>query len=493
MSNSNNKNNGARRKELMPTTMAERKTGKFGFISIYISMSVMIAIFSLGGESIKEISLAYVGLAAFIGIFVFGILMTLVGDIGTEHGLPFPIYARAPFGPIGSFVPSMARSILGCIWFGIQSYYAALAVNFIVVELTGFDNMILWYVVLIVVQTVNVAMGFKAIENFANLAAPCIIIISVYLFYTISTTARANGIDLWNSIVGGGTPQFETFSSFLAVFLPISFYSISFWSTHSVDPQNLTRYIKTPMNERNWFKRNFNTMWGHMIALAIGSAFMIMLGASSFLVLGNWNPVEAIQTIAGGPLLVVLLILVIFAQWSTNISANLLPPAMTFLNIGKKYISYKTAVFLVGIIALFMQPWYIIGNFLSFLGVMSAVYGPIAGISVVDYYILRKRCLNVQDMYKDDAGQYNGYKGWNIAGMIGLAVGFVTANIWTDYGFAVGAILGALAYYVTGKYWWFKKHKQVEIENYNEKFLGMSVGHIWEIDEEQVSTEKSLQ
>ena len=480
---------GTRRKELMPTTKAERTTGKFGFINIYISMSVMIAIFSLGGESIKEISLAYVGLAAFVGIFVFGILMTLVGDIGTEHGIPFPIYARAPFGPIGSFVPSIGRSILGCIWFGIQTYYASLAVNFIVAELTGYDNTILWYVVLIILQTVNVAMGFKAIENFANLAAPCIIVISAYLFIMISKISIADGIDLWNTIVEGGTPKFETFGSFLAVFLPISFYSISFWSTHAVDPQNLTRYVKTPLNERNWFKRNLNTMYGHMLALSIGSAFMIMLGAASFLVLGNWNPIEAIQTIAGGSLLIVLLILVIFAQWSTNISANLLPPAMTFLNIGKKYISYKTAVFLVGIIALFMQPWYILENFLGFLGVMSAVYGPVAGVSVVDYYIFRKRCLNVIDMYKDDAGQYNGYKGWNIAGMIGLAVGFATANIWTDYGFAVGAILGALAYYVTGKYWWFKKYKQVEIENYDERFLGMSVGHIWKIDEEQVYNE----
>ena len=182
--------------------------------------------------------------------------------------------------------------------------------------------------------------------------------------------------------------------------------------------------------------------------------------------------------------MIVLLILVILAQWSTNIGASVQPGAVSFQNFVKrlfgKNFPYKAAVLLVGVIALVVQPWAIMDRLTTFLGYMGSVYGPIVGIMLADYWILRRRRLNVPEIYKD-GGQYAGVKGWNLAGIIAMACGVICGRILPDYSFFIATAVGLVVYFLLAKFWWFKAHPQAEIESgYDDKYLGLTVNNYWQ-------------
>ncbi len=466
--------------ELLPIPYANRSAGPFSYFCMWVGIAVIIATFSLGGDGVSHIKLGWVAFACLIANVLCGFIMSLTGDVGVEHGITFPVFLRAPFGRIGSSLPLICRSVLGCIWFGIQSYYGATAMTYIIAYFTGFNNWFVVYLVFVFVQTFNVAMGFRAIEKFSNFAAPCIVAIACWMMYVLFGQADAAGIDIWNSVVvpGGGVTTTATLS--LHVFIIVFFTNLSYWSTTSADSQTLARNTKAPMNERNWFKRNTVSLIGHCIALPITETFCIVIGGVSMLVAGNWNPVEVLQQTASGVALLVLLLVIVLAQWSTNAAANMMLPAVTLHNIFPKVFSYKRSVWLCGIIAAVSFPWEIMARIGGFLNVMSSIYAPVAGICVVDYYLLRSRRLNVPELY-NDKGQYYYGNGWNMAGLIALVVGCASTFALPNYAYGAGFVVGAVIYYALAKGWWLKKYPQVEINGKDEDFLGITVGREWKV------------
>ena len=100
---------------------------------------------------------------------------------------------------------------------------------------------------------------------------------------------------------------------------------------------------------------------------------------------------------------------------------------------------------------------------------------------ICDYYVIRKRRLNVQELYKAD-GQYRYHGGVNIAGMVSWLLGTLAANIGSDYGYLFGLPTGFVCYYVLMKVWYLKKFPQAEVESgYSDEYLGISVGNDWVI------------
>ncbi len=157
---------------ILPIKRQQRSIGSLGFTWIWVGIAFMIATFQLGATGISGLSLTQVVLVILLANFVLALLMTLTADIGTEHGLSFAVYLRAPFGIYGTHIPSLFRGIIAAIWFGIQTYLGALALNGIIEYLTGFDNWPLWYVIFATVQVINTAMGIKAVEFLSSIAAP---------------------------------------------------------------------------------------------------------------------------------------------------------------------------------------------------------------------------------------------------------------------------------------------------------------------------------
>lgn len=472
-------------RELLPASKGERVMGLRGYFSLWVGFAVIIATFSVGGTGVTIMTLPLVIVACLLGNWITGFLITLNGDVGQEHGIPSPIYWIVVFGPKGSAIPSVIRGFLACCCTGIQTYYGALAIAMIIVTLGGDDHWFICYVIFLAVQILNAAFGIKAIDRFASIAAPCIIIISIWIVIRLIGQANDAGIDLMNSINAPGIGVMTSsggiaFQTFIIVLIT----NASYWSTNAADNQTTQRYVKGPEGERNFFTRNKIALWAHMIALPLTQLFCVIIGAIAMLVLNDWNPINAMGATAGGFGLMVLLLLVILAQWSTNIGASVLPGAVSFQTFAKrlfgKNLPYKVAVVLVGVIALAVQPWAIMEHLTIFLGYMGSVYGPIAGVGIADYWLIRKRRLNVPEIYNTE-GQFKGAKGWNLPGIIALVCGIALGLIFSDYSMFVSIPTGLVVYWVLAKNWWFKKHPQSEIESgYDDKYLGLTNYNYWQ-------------
>lgn len=472
-----NKNSHLKSPDLLPIKQKSKKIGTAGFSFMWVGMAVVLAAFAIGGAGIQSLSLGWVIVASLIGCIGIGFFITLIGDIGIEHGVSFPVYMRAPFGTVGTHIPSVVRGLAASFWFGINTFFGATAINGILMVLFGFNNWFVCYLIFAFIQLLNTALGIKAVERFADLAAPIIILISIWIYFTLTSRAAEHGRSVWtwveNPTTGGAA---------VTAFMVVIFGIMGFWATLAADIPSISRFIKAPKYERNWFKRNKSSIAGSLIAMPLAQTFIIGIGAVSYAAVSNYDPVVALQESASGIVLVILLVMIVFAQWSTNIAANVVPAATIFSNVGGPKVPYWVGVFMAGIMGSIVQPWNLFGILIDVLLIVGGILSAIVGILFTDYYILRKRRVNVHELY-EDSGQYQYMNGFNLAGFIAWVVGGVGAYLIINYSFIVGFVLGGACYYVLAKYWWFNKYKQAEIEDpSDEKYLGITVGRDWEIE-----------
>ncbi|GHG98097.1 NCS1 family transporter [Pseudodonghicola xiamenensis] len=422
---------------LLPTTLEQRSIGLWGYAWIFIGIAVIIATYSLGAAGIGGgIGLGTVILTILAANVVIGVVMTLTADIGTEHGLSFAVYLRAPFGVHGTHLPSISRGVVASLWFGIQTYLGALAINGISEYFLGFDNWPVWYVLFTIVQVINTALGIRAVEKLAALAAPAIIAISVWMYFTLDGVAQTKGVNIW-TFRGAGE------MSLAVLFIT----NMGFWSTLAIDIPNLTRFVKAVPGEARFLRRNRNIFLAQLVALPVTQALIAGIGAISFIAAGNWNPVEVIQDQGQGLTLVVLLVLVVLAQWSTNNSANLIPAALTFVNLAPRLVNYRLGVVLAGIVGALCFPWLILNNLFVFLGYYGAFLSAIGGIVIADYYVLRRRRVDVPGLYDPD-GPFRYTAGFNLPALAVWLVAGAVAAWFVSYAFVIGLPLGFVLYLI---------------------------------------------
>ena len=452
---------------LLPTRFAERSIGRWSYIWIWVGIAVIIATYSLGATGVSGgLDLGTVILTIMAANLVIGAFMLLTADIGTEHGLSFAVYLRAPFGVHGTHLPAVTRGVVAAIWFGIQTYLGALALNGIGEYFLGFSSWFAWYVAFATLQVVNTALGIRSVERLAALAAPAIIAISIWMYFTLAGIADLKGLNIWNH---GFTGELSIIVLFVA--------NMGFWATMAIDIPNLTRYLKTEPSP-HFAKRNRNVFAAQLLALPLTQGLIAGLGAVSVIATGNWNPIEVIQADATGLSLLVLLLLVVLAQWSTNNSANLIPAALTFVNLAPRVISYRYGVALAGIVGTLSFPWLILDNLFAFLGYCGAFLSSIGGIMVADYYVIRRRRLNVPALYQLQ-GQYRYSAGFNLPGLIAWVVGGALAAWFVDYGILIGCPLGAVLYLAMANRRYFARYPQAELSGPASDWLASSVGEEW--------------
>jgi nucleobase:cation symporter-1, NCS1 family len=454
---------------ILPTWLNQRAVTFWGFNYIWIGLAVVIVTFQYGANGVEAgYTVPTVLAIVWFATAALAILMTATADIGTEHGLSFAVYLRAPFGTVGTHLPAISRGIVAACWFGIQTYLGALAINGIVDFMTGFDFWPLWYALFMIVQVVNVALGIRAVERLASIAAPAILAIAIWMYFNLSGVAETKGINIWTFAGEGQT------ISLLALFAA----NMAVWSALSVDIPNITRFVAAEPT-RSFVRRNRNVLVAQFFTLPTVQALIAFIGAVSFIATGNWNPVEVIQGQGTGLVLIVLLVMVILAQWSTNMAVNAIPAALTFVNAAAPRLRYPWAVVLAGIVGTAVAPWALLENLFAFLSYYGGFIGAIGGIMVCDYYVFRRRRLNVPDLYRTD-GQFRYWRGVNPAGVIAWFAAALVSLIWLDIAFLLGFPIAFVLYYVLMRFWIVSRYKQAEIESgHDDRYLATSLGLNW--------------
>ena len=213
---------------------------------------------------------------------------------------------------------------------------------------------------------------------------------------------------------------------------------------------------------------------------------MVVIGAVSMIVFGNYNPIEAIEQMTNSPIVMaILLLMVIMAQWSTNNTANLLPGALCISSFGKGRIKFPVSVVIVGLLGFALQPWIVMDHIATFLSIIGSIWSSVLGLSFADYYLIRRRRINIPELYDPEKGQFLYAKGWNLAGVVSVIISLVCCYFASDFSIFVGLGVSFISYTLIGKLWFFKKYPQAETSATGDEFRGTSANREWLYSEEE--------
>lgn len=195
--------------------------------------------------------------------------------------------------------------------------------------------------------------------------------------------------------------------------------------------------------------------------MAVGIIAM-MVGMAAGVFTGEWDLNNVVFNLFSNNMVMLIFcfISIAFAQWSTNTAANLMPPAYILLNIFPKLKFWMTTI-ISGVIGLLMMPWKQQGG--DFLVVIqsnfSTLLGPIIGIMLTDYFIVRRSILNVEDLYNED-GQYLYTKGFNMSALATMVISFGLSLFAGDCSFFAGLLISVAVYTALMKNFTMKKYEQ---------------------------------
>ena len=154
-------------------------------IWLWVGMTAQMGIFLLGASFSGRISYFQAMFAMLLGNLIISIVLVLNGDVGTKYGLKFSAYLQAPFGSQGKKIPTLMRALTGIFWFGIQTYYGALAIDIATKYLTGYSNWLLWYILFAILQIGLTAGGIDSIKYIENISGPALALLSIWLIYLL--------------------------------------------------------------------------------------------------------------------------------------------------------------------------------------------------------------------------------------------------------------------------------------------------------------------
>ena len=415
-------------RDLAPTTPAQRTWGLYNYVALWFSMSMEITTYQLASSLIaKGMDWKQAVGTVLLGNLIVLVPMLLNAHAGAKYGIPFPVFIRAPFGVRGANLPAILRAIVACGWFGIQSWIGGQAIDsmLIVIWPSLAGNMgVLWasFLLFWLLNMMVVWRGVESIRHLQAFGAPFMFVMAALLLIWVRMKAGSFGTML-------STPsQFHSTREFLAVFFPSLTAMVGYWATLALNIPDFTRYSKSQTSQA----------WGQAFGLPVAMALYTFVGISvtsaSAVLFGHpiWNPITLIGAFHQPLVAFVALIAILIATLNVNIGANVVSPSNDFSNLYPRLISFRTGGLITGFLGLAMCPWkllatpdaYIFGWLVGYSGLL----GPVAGIMVSDYFLIRKTELDVNSLYHSE-GAYHYSKGINPRAIFALVLGVVIALV----------------------------------------------------------------
>lgn len=426
---------------LAPTRDHERTWGRWDLAALWVGMSVCIPTYMLAGDLIRSgMNWWQAMLAILLGNLLVMVPMILNGHAGTRYGVPFPVFARAAFGTLGAHVPSLARALIACGWFGIQTYVGGEAISAMIallwpdwtllgggVSLLGM-SLSSWITFLLfwLINVYFVWKGTESIKWMEKLAAPFLLIVGLVLLGWAVDRGGGLGVILERSsqlLAAKDSPSGALWLT--SVFLPGLTAMVGFWATLSLNIPDFTRYA------RDQREQAVGQLLGMPTTMVLFSFIGVVVTATTVILYGEpiWNPVDLVVKIAGESRSIALAFLAMFtlalATLSTNIAANIVSSANSFANAFPRQISFRTGGLLAAAVGVLLCPWLLLNTYIAWLVTYSGLLGAIGGVLIVDYWIVRRRELDLRGLYQSD-GPYAYHRGFNLhaalAALAGIAV-----------------------------------------------------------------------
>ena len=418
--------------DLQPVPPEGRSWSVLNFMALWIGMCICIPSYMIASSLIEGgMNVTQALITVFLGNVIVLIPMILNGHVGVKYGIPFPIYARLSFGVKGANIPAVLRAIVACGWFGIQCWIGGTAiftmlsavwpeaVNAPTILPAFMGVKLLPFLCFLAFWSINLLLIHKGIESIKKLetfCAPVLILSGI-------------GLLLWAGQAAGGftgmlsaPSKFKTSAEFWAFFIPSLTGMVGYWATLSLNIPDFTRYAKDQRAQ----------ILGQTLGLPTTMTLIAFIGvavtSASFGIFGEriWDPITLVGKFENPLIIFTAMFLICVATLAMNVAANVVAPANDFANLAPSKIDFKRGGTLTAILGLLIMPWKLIadpsGYIFTWLVGYSALLGPVAGILLADYFLVRRSHVVVDDLYRLQ-GLYTYQNGYNPIALIALTAG----------------------------------------------------------------------
>ncbi len=413
--------------DLAPTTIGQRTWSTWNIAALWIGMSVVITTYTLAGGFIEAgMTWWQAMLTILLGNTIVLVPMVLNAHAGTKYGVSFPVLTRASFGTKGANIPAILRAIVACGWFGIQTWIGGTAIDALLTAVWGgwsnFDSMIaahplhtwLSFFLFWLIQVVIILKGIEGIKYLESWAAPLLLLGGLALLIWASNAAGGIG-----RVLAGSDVLQKQSNSFWTVFPGALTASVGYWATLSLNIPDFTRYAKSQRSQMLGQALGLPlTMTAFaFIGVAVTSATVIIYGEAIA------DPVKLIQKFDSTVVILFAMIVIFVAQLSTNMAANVVSPSNDFSNLNPKRISYVMGGLITAVIGILMMPWQLMSSMGAYIFTWligySGLMGAIGGILICDYWLIRKRRIELPELFKT-GGRYSYGSGFNWRAIVAL-------------------------------------------------------------------------
>jgi nucleobase:cation symporter-1, NCS1 family len=453
--------------DLAPIPVGRRNWSTYNYAALWISMAHCIPTYMMSSGLISAgMNWWQALITILLGNSIVLVPILLNSHPGTKYGIPFPVLARASYGTIGSNLPALMRALVACGWFGIQAWIGGQALyTFFSALIPRFHDFLggpigghppTEWLSFLLFWGMNIAIiyrGMDLLRKVENWAAPFVLVMtSLLLTWAIW---RAHGLGYLLTERG----KFHNWSEFRVIFIPSLTAMIGFWATLSLNMPDFTRFGRSQREQ----------VVGQAVALpttmTVFAAMGVIITSAAVVIYPKlplseiWDPVKLVGQFSQAWVVAISMFTVVVATLSVNIAANVVSPANDFANAFPKWISFRTGGLITGIIAIIMQPWRLLadptGYIFEWLLGYSGGLGSIAGVMIVDYWIIRRKQLVLGDLYRT-RGAYTYSAGWNWRAVLATGAGCTLAWIGLvvpalrplyDYAWFVGFGASALTHW----------------------------------------------
>lgn len=418
--------------DLKPTPLESRTFTGLEMAGLWVGLVVGVPSYYLAG-SLVDLGMAWwQGIATVVAANIILLIpLVLTGAPGTKYGISFPVLARSSFGIRGAHIPTLLRALVGCGWYGIESWIGGEAIFLLlprIIKESSLAENLSWlgtsplafscFILFWVLQLGTFWNGIQGIREFEKYSAPILTILTATLL-------------IWSCVKAGGLGHMLSMKSrlsdseFWALFFPSLTANISFWATLALNIPDFTRYAKTQ-------KDQIIGQSGLPIFMGLFTFVGLAVTSSTKIIFGEIisSPIHLLGRIGGIWTKILAILGISLATITTNVAANVVAPANALVNLSPSKFTFRSGAVVTALVGIAFQPWRLLHSSESFVYTWlvgySALMGPIAGIILVDYYLVKGGELNLRDLYTlSERGDYYYFGGYNLGAIGALIVGIL--------------------------------------------------------------------